>query len=82
MREPEQVTGAPSPTVASEGRPRLDPAAIAGYAAGVGAVFVATLGVFWNYWDRSAATLTWAGGSFLIGAVVGAVWALARRGRA
>jgi hypothetical protein len=63
-----------------DARPR-DPRVIAGFAIGCGAVFVATVGVYWNYWQPAAATWLWAGGSFAIGAVLGAAWAALRGAR-
>lgn len=44
-----------------------------GYAVGVGLVFVATLGVYWSFWRPDASPWLWGGGSFAIGALVGAV---------
>ncbi|CAN5797501.1 hypothetical protein BH23DEI1_BH23DEI1_02400 [soil metagenome] len=84
MREPES-TGSTSSvadgtTIAS--RPTAaDPQVIAGYGVGVGAVFVATLGIYWNYWQPGTSPWLWGGGSFLIGGVLGAAWAALRRAR-
>lgn len=44
-----------------------------GFAVGVGLVFVATLGVFWHFWRPDASLWLWGGGSFTIGALVGAM---------
>jgi hypothetical protein len=49
-----------------------DRASLIGYAIGVGLVFVATLGVYWRFWQPGTSVAVWAGGSFLIGAAVGA----------
>jgi hypothetical protein len=54
---------------------------VAGFAIGVGAVFVATVGVYWNYWQPGASPWLWGTGSFVIGAVIGAAWAAVRRVR-
>lgn len=35
-------------------------------------VFVATLGVYWRFWQPGTHALVWVGGSFLIGAALGA----------
>ncbi len=43
-----------------------------GFAIGVGLVFVATLGVYWRFWQPGTHVVVWAGGSFLIGAAAGA----------
>ncbi len=60
---------------------QVDPAVIAGFAVGVGAVFVATLGVYWRFWQPGTSAFVWGLGSFAIGAVVGGLWAWLRRGR-
>ena len=49
-----------------------DRASLIGYAIGVGLVFVATLGVYWRFWQPGTHVVVWAGGSFLIGAAAGA----------
>jgi hypothetical protein len=64
-----------------ESPPPLDRTVIAGYAAGMGLVFVATLGVFWQFWQPGHSVWIWGLGSFAIGAAVGAGWAYARRVR-
>jgi hypothetical protein len=66
---------------AAEPRRAADGQVIAGYAVGVGLVFVATLGVYWNYWQPDASPWLWAGGSFAVGAVLGGAWAALRRVR-
>jgi hypothetical protein len=61
---------APSPT---------DPAVVAGFAVGVGLVFVATVGVYWHFWQPALAPWGWGLGSFALGAVLGAAFAVLRR---
>lgn len=56
-----------------------DRASLIGYAIGVGLVFVATLGVYWRFWQPGTSVLVWAGGSFLIGATAGAAVSAWRR---
>jgi hypothetical protein len=58
---------------------RVDPVVVAGYAIGSGLVFVASLGVYVNYWRPALEAWQWAGGSFVVGAVVGMVVAVLRR---
>ena len=58
---------------------KVAPAVVAGFAVGVGLTFVATLGVYWRYAQADASPIVWAGVTFLAGALVGAVWTLARR---
>lgn len=60
---------------------RIDASTIAGYAVGVGFVAIATIGVYWRYWQPATSPWVWAGGSFLLGAVVGGAVAAWRRGR-
>jgi hypothetical protein len=60
---------------------KVDPAVVAGFAVGVGLTFVATLGVFWRYWQPGTSPFVWAGVSFLAGALLGAGWATWRRVR-
>jgi hypothetical protein len=60
---------------------RPDPAVVAGYAVGVGLVFVATLGVYWHFWRPAVGPFVWGLGSFAIGAAIGAVAAIVRRVR-
>ena len=59
-----------------------DPAAVAGFATGVGLVFVATVGVYWHFWQPGLSVWGWGLGSFAIGAVVGGAFAMRRRPRA
>jgi hypothetical protein len=59
--------------------PAMDRTNLVGYAIGVGLVFVATLGVYWRFWQPGTSVVVWAGGSFLIGAALGAAVALWRR---
>jgi hypothetical protein len=58
---------------------RIDPVVTVGYAIGSGLVFVASLGVYVNYWRPALETWQWAGATFLVGAVVGALVAVLRR---
>lgn len=58
---------------------KLQPVVVAGYAVGVGAVFTATAGVYWHFWRPELATVVWLGGSFAIGAALGAIYAAWRR---
>jgi hypothetical protein len=58
---------------------RIDPDVVAGFAVGVGLVFVATLGVYWHFWRPEATLWTWGLGSFAIGAALGGLYAAARR---
>ncbi len=58
-----------------------DRASLIGYAIGVGLVFVATLGVYWRFWQPGTSVFVWAGGSFLIGAAVAVGLAAVRRRR-
>jgi hypothetical protein len=66
----------PGPTTPER---RVDPVVLVGYAIGSGVVFVASLGVYVNYWRPALETWQWAGGTFLVGALVGALVALLRR---
>jgi hypothetical protein len=70
-------TREPPPIPRSERR--LDPVIVIGYAIGSGLVFIASLGVYLNYWRPALETWQWAGASFLVGAVVGAAVAAIRR---
>ena len=54
-------------------------AGIAGFAVGVGLVFVATLGVAWHFAAPNAGVAVWGVGSFAIGATLGAAVAVLRR---
>jgi hypothetical protein len=81
MEEPGATTSTPEESHLAKPTGPADPSVIAGYAVGVGAVFVATAGVYWNYWQPSASPWAWGGGSFAVGALVGAVWAALRRVR-
>ena len=54
---------------------------LAGYAVGVGLVFVATLGVYLRFWQAGASVVVWAGGSFVLGAAIGLAVALWRQRR-
>lgn len=56
-----------------------DRASLIGYAFGVGLVFVATMGVYWRFWQPGTSVFIWAGGSFVIGAAAGAAVAAWRR---
>jgi hypothetical protein len=78
-REPGRATRATEEPASP--RPPAEGVVVGGFAIGVGAVFVATLGVFWNYWQPGASPWLWGGGSFAIGAVLGAGWASLRRVR-
>lgn len=60
---------------------RPDPSAIAGFAVGVGMVSVATVGVYWHFWQPGLSHWGWGLGSFAIGALAGAAYALLRRER-
>ena len=58
---------------------KADPVVVAGYAVGIGAVFVATLGVYWRFWQPGTSAVVWGGGSFLLGALLGGAWAWWRK---
>lgn len=58
---------------------KVDPAVVAGFAVGVGLTFVATLGVFWRYWQPGTSAVIWAGATFAVGALLGAGWAAWRK---
>lgn len=60
---------------------KVDPAVVAGYAVGVGATFVATLGVYWHYWHLGTSPFVWAIVTFALGALIGAGWAVGRKVR-
>ncbi len=60
---------------------KVDPAVVAGFAVGVGITFVATLGVFWRYWQPGTSPFVWAGATFVAGALLGAAWAAWRKVR-
>ncbi|MDA0700442.1 MAG: hypothetical protein O3A02_04445 [bacterium] len=60
---------------------KIDPAVVAGYAVGVGLVFVATLGVYWRFWQAGSSIFVWGLGSFAIGAALGALVAVVRRAK-
>ena len=81
MEEPRATTSTTEESPPVEPTGPAEPSVIAGYAVGVGAVFVATVGVYWNYWQPAASPWLWGGGSFAIGAVIGAAWAAVRRVR-
>jgi hypothetical protein len=55
------------------------PGTLIGFAIGVGLVFVATAGVYWTFWRPSDPLWMWAGGSFAVGALVGALVAATRK---
>jgi hypothetical protein len=60
---------------------RPDSSSIAGFAVGVGLVSVATVGVYWHFWQPASSPWAWGLGSFALGALAGAVVALLRRER-
>ena len=60
---------------------KVDPAVAAGFAVGVGITFVATLGVFWRYWQPGASPVVWVGATFALGALIGLAWAVGRKVR-
>lgn len=60
---------------------KVDPAVVAGFAVGVGLTFVATLGVYWHYWQPGTSPWLWAPVSFAAGALVGGAWAVWRKAR-
>lgn len=60
---------------------KVDPAVVLGFAVGVGITFVATLGVFWRYWQPGTSPFVWAGATFLVGALLGAAFAVWRKVR-
>lgn len=60
---------------------KVDPAVVAGFAVGVGITFVATFGVFWHYWHLGTSPFVWAGVTFVVGALMGAGWAVWRKVR-
>lgn len=55
-----------------------DATTVVGYAVGVGLVFVATVGVYWNFWQPALAEWVWVAGSFGAGALAGGLFALIR----
>jgi hypothetical protein len=58
---------------------RPEGAQAAGFAIGIGLVFVATLGVYWHFAAPTTGWVVWGLGSFAIGAAVGAAIAVVRR---
>ena len=58
---------------------KIDTQVVAGYAVGVGLIAVATIGVYWHFWQPGASVWVWALGSFAIGAVLGGAFAAWRR---
>jgi len=60
---------------------KIDLTTVLGYAAGVGLVFIATIGVYWNYWQPSAPDWQWILGSFVAGALAGGLFAAWRGSR-
>ena len=60
---------------------RTDVTTVAGFAVGVGLVFVATLGVYWRFWQAGAGVWVWGLGSFAVGAVLGGAFAVLRKAK-
>ncbi len=58
---------------------KTDTAVVAGYAVGVGLIAVATLGVYWHFWQPTVGAWVWSLGSFAIGAALGGAYAAWRR---
>jgi hypothetical protein len=58
---------------------KTDTSVVAGYAVGVGLIAVATLGVYWHFWQPTVSVWLWGPGSFAIGAVLGGGYAAWRR---
>jgi hypothetical protein len=58
---------------------KIDTPAVAGYAVGIGLIAVATLGVYWHFWQPTVSVWVWGLGSFAIGAVLGGAYAAWRR---
>jgi hypothetical protein len=58
-----------------------DRAVIAGFATGVGLVSVATVGIYWHFWQPGLGFWGWGLGSFALGALVGGAYARLRRVR-
>ena len=54
---------------------KIDLTTVLGYATGVGLVFIATVGVYWNYWQPTIPEWQWITGSFLAGALIGGLFA-------
>ena len=58
---------------------RPDPSVIAGFAVGVGLVTVASVGIYWHFWQPGLGFWGWGIGSFALGALAGAAFAVLRR---
>ena len=58
---------------------KIDTVIVAGYAVGVGLIAVATIGVYWRFWQPGASVWVWGLGSFAIGALLGGAFAAWRR---
>ncbi|MBW6456431.1 MAG: hypothetical protein K0A98_11160 [Trueperaceae bacterium] len=58
---------------------KIDIQVVAGYAVGVGLIAVATIGVYWQFWQPNASVWLWGPGSFAIGAALGGAVAAWRR---
>jgi L-asparagine transporter-like permease len=54
---------------------KIDLTTVLGYATGVGLVFIASFGVYWNYWQPTIPDWQWILGSFTAGALVGGLFA-------
>jgi len=62
-----------------EASKKIDTQVVAGYAVGVGLIAVATIGVYWHFWQPDASVWVWGLGSFAIGGVLGGAFAAWRR---
>jgi len=64
-----------------KGSREVDRQVVAGYAVGMGLVAVATLGVYWHFWQPGTSAWLWGPGSFAVGALLGGAYAAWRRAR-
>jgi hypothetical protein len=60
---------------------KIDTPVVAGYAVGVGLIAVATLGVYWHFWQPTTSVWVWGLGSFAVGALLGGAYAAWRRAK-
>jgi hypothetical protein len=62
---------------------KIDTPVVAGYAVGVGLIAVATIGVYWRFWQPGTSVWVWGLGSFAIGAALAGLegWLSGRKRR-